>query len=612
MNGFIPPRGLIPTTGLVLDLDPARGAWTDTARTTAARTGDAVAAVTDSSASGLHATQGTAANRFVLAFDGRGIPVLRSNRNGTGSGNGPVSSLSVPDAAALRPGTGELRIFAVYRPRGDLLSMLLCKGNGSGSTVTGYSILTEASTKLLICRCRDASANRASRSLVYPGAQVEPGPVLIEYRLTGSAVVATRNGSASGFADGGGGPTAASYAGSISNTDNLLIGYNGTTSYFQGDVYRVAIYQGAMSDADAAAARLALTAAYRTDLTPAPAAAATVGTAVAVYTNGTGYPAYRIPVLASTPTHTLAFAEGRASVSDAGNIDVVLKRSTDEGATWGALSVVAANGTDTAQNPCPILQTTTGRLFLLYCTSLGTDTEAMFLAGTNTGSRQAWVIYSDDHGATWSAPAEITSQVKPAGGSAWFGFGPDNGVCLSSGRLVAGAYWHGGPGGSYYSRPVYSDDGLTWTRAAYPGGSTGPADLTESVVADVGSKLVQHSRHQNSPWRWTSESYDGGATWSYPYNTFALWAQACNGGLADLGGGWLGASMITDTATRQNADLLLSRDGGSTWPRISRIYTGMTQYTSLWRTVNGTPAVLIERDTSGTPNVAFYPLTLPA
>ena len=49
-----------------------------------------------------------------------------------------------------------------------------------------------------------------------------------------------------------------------------------------------------------------------------------------------GYHTYRIPALITTAKGTLlAFCEGRrASRSDTGDIDVVLKRSFDNGKTW--------------------------------------------------------------------------------------------------------------------------------------------------------------------------------------------------------------------------------------------------------------------------------------
>lgn len=58
-----------------------------------------------------------------------------------------------------------------------------------------------------------------------------------------------------------------------------------------------------------------------------------------------GYPCFRIPSAVTTDIGTvLAFAEGRrGGCGDfAGPHDIVLRRSTDSGRTWGGLIVVAA------------------------------------------------------------------------------------------------------------------------------------------------------------------------------------------------------------------------------------------------------------------------------
>src|SRR5437762_12870400 len=76
-----------------------------------------------------------------------------------------------------------------------------------------------------------------------------------------------------------------------------------------------------------------------------------------------GYHTFRIPAVITTAKGTLlAFCEGRKnSTSDSGDIDVVLRRSTDGGATWSPLQLVADAGPDTIGNPCPVLDRTTGR-----------------------------------------------------------------------------------------------------------------------------------------------------------------------------------------------------------------------------------------------------------
>ena len=84
----------------------------------------------------------------------------------------------------------------------------------------------------------------------------------------------------------------------------------------------------------------------------------------------------------------MRFAEGRKnSSSDTGDIDTVLKRSTDGGKTWSALSVVSADGTNTVGNPSPIVDQATGRVLLLTTRNLGTDSLSTIDNGSATGTR---------------------------------------------------------------------------------------------------------------------------------------------------------------------------------------------------------------------------------
>ena len=63
----------------------------------------------------------------------------------------------------------------------------------------------------------------------------------------------------------------------------------------------------------------------------------------AIFVSGEeGYDTYRIPALSVTNQGTLlAFCEGRRNGrGDTGDIDLVLRRSEDGGATWGELQTV--------------------------------------------------------------------------------------------------------------------------------------------------------------------------------------------------------------------------------------------------------------------------------
>src|SRR5262245_25307190 len=89
---------------------------------------------------------------------------------------------------------------------------------------------------------------------------------------------------------------------------------------------------------------------------------------VDVFTSGEdGYHTYRIPAVIRAANGTLlAFCEGRKTGGgDSGNIDLLLKRSSDGGRTWSRTGVVWDDADNTCGNPCPVLDESTGRLWLL-------------------------------------------------------------------------------------------------------------------------------------------------------------------------------------------------------------------------------------------------------
>ena len=75
-----------------------------------------------------------------------------------------------------------------------------------------------------------------------------------------------------------------------------------------------------------------------------------------------GYHTYRIPALAVATNGTLlAFCEGRVrGAGDSGDIDLVLKRSTDAGKTWSAQQVVWDDTGNCCGNPCAVVDRETG------------------------------------------------------------------------------------------------------------------------------------------------------------------------------------------------------------------------------------------------------------
>ncbi len=133
---------------------------------------------------------------------------------------------------------------------------------------------------------------------------------------------------------------------------------------------------------------------------------------VAVFISGTdGYHTFRIPSVIATPKGSLlASCEGRKSNRrDHGDLDLVMKRSTDAGKTWGPLEIIYEEGGDTKitiGNPCPVIDESTGRIWMPFCRN----------------NDDVLVTFSNDDGQTWSKPVEITNDVKKP---EWAGTPPD-------------------------------------------------------------------------------------------------------------------------------------------------------------------------------------------
>ena len=98
------------------------------------------------------------------------------------------------------------------------------------------------------------------------------------------------------------------------------------------------------------------------------ASAAEVTERVDLFSAGDGgVHTYRIPAIVQTQGGVLlAFAEARHnSRSDTGDIDLVVRRSTDGGRTWGETITVWDDGGNVCGNPCPVVDRRTGRVLLL-------------------------------------------------------------------------------------------------------------------------------------------------------------------------------------------------------------------------------------------------------
>ena len=317
---------------------------------------------------------------------------------------------------------------------------------------------------------------------------------------------------------------------------------------------------------------------------------------VAVFAAGDGeYHTYRIPSVVVAPKGTvLAFCEGRkAGRGDAGNIDLVLKRSTDGGKTWGKTQVVWDDAANTCGNPCPVIDAKTGTIWLLMTHNLGTDTEAMIVSGKAKAGRTVWVTSSTDEGATWAKPVEITKAVKKPEWT-WYATGPGVGIQLKSGRLLIPCDSKSDGGKVRESHVITSDDGgKTWKL----GGVVGP-DCNECQAVELadGSVMLNMRTYRRDNRRLVAVSTDGGETFTKPVADAALVEPVCQASILRLPGEKGGILFSNPASTRrEKMTVRLSRDEGKTWPIAKELHAGPAAYSCLVVLPNGEVGCLYER-----------------
>jgi sialidase-1 len=298
-----------------------------------------------------------------------------------------------------------------------------------------------------------------------------------------------------------------------------------------------------------------------------------------------GYHTYRIPsLIVSAKGTVLAFSEGRKGGSgDAGDIDVVLRRSFDNGATWQPMQVVADDGPNTIGNPCPVVDRETGTIWLPLTRNLGEDRESAILKRTAKGSREVWITRSADDGQTWSKPVEITAACK-APDSTWYATGPGCGIQLKTGRMVIPCDHAVAGTGLYRSHVIYSDDhGETWKLG---GAIDARVNECQAVELGDGTLLMNMRSYRGKGCRAVAGSRDGGRTWTPAADDPALPEPVCQAALirfADPQNPAQALLAFSNPASRMREKLTvrLSADEGKTWPAARLLNAGPSAYSAL-------------------------------
>ena len=321
---------------------------------------------------------------------------------------------------------------------------------------------------------------------------------------------------------------------------------------------------------------------------------------------------YRIPALLKTGTNTLlAFTDDRyANHGDLGGnhkIDVLVKKSTDGGATWGnAVTVAAGDGSTAAgygYGDAAVAQATNGDIVCL-----------MAAGNTSYGNGMLHIGYtkSTDGGATWSAVTDLYGSANLTNNHTFQSTFVSSGhgitqTIANAGRIAFPAL--GKINGTTNEYVIYSDNnGATWTFTDNYG-YTG-ADESKLLELNDGKLLMSIrtggfnssnvARGYNRTTDTNVENWGTQGTWS------DLTANGCNSDLIyytrSTSGGrdvMLHSVVKSYSSHRKDLRLYMSFDEGNTWKEAFQLQPGWAAYSSMQVLDNGDLAILFEDGSIG-------------
>ena len=329
---------------------------------------------------------------------------------------------------------------------------------------------------------------------------------------------------------------------------------------------------------------------------------------------------YRIPTIMRTDDGGIvALADdrydntqdlGRVASGAAGKhkIDVVMRKSMDDGVTWGEPQVVAA-GDGTSAAGCgygdpAIVRTLSGKLICLM---------AAGATGFSAGLLHMGYSESVDNGTTWTPVKDIYSAIKKSGFAITSAFtSSGKGVCFDSGRVAFAM--NGVVDGTCNEYILYSDDeGATWTLASKV--ACASADESKLEIMNDNSLLLSvrqggWNSQANRAFAYTladaSTGTSGIRRWSAKYTWKDLYANGCNAdimyysrsteGQRDL---LLHTVVKTFSNFRKDLRLYMSVDEGKTWQEALQLQPGYAAYSSMQRLANGDLAIIFEDGSLG-------------
>lgn len=305
-----------------------------------------------------------------------------------------------------------------------------------------------------------------------------------------------------------------------------------------------------------------------------------------------GHAIYRIPSIIALPNgELLTIAEGRVHGSnDYGDVNLVMKKSKDEGLTWSGVKMLVDHGKFQAGNPAPVVdrfdpEYPEGVIYVFF----NTGNHHEYNIRLNEGVREVWFVRSTDMGFSWEIPVNITQQVhkvnnpkfNPAYLNAedWRHYANTSGHAFQfqegpyKGRIYVAANHSQGPPQEgftdYQAHGFFTDDHAKSFKVS---SSIPIPGSNEAIAAELShGRMVMSIRNQKGDIRQRILAFsdDGGENWAEVYFDPQLPDPVCQGSILDIGKfngkNILAHSNAADPQKRDNLTIRISMDEGKTW-----------------------------------------------
>jgi sialidase-1 len=311
-----------------------------------------------------------------------------------------------------------------------------------------------------------------------------------------------------------------------------------------------------------------------------------------LFSNGTlDTKVFRIPaIITAVNGDLIATCDARrdhgADLNGAQDIDIAIRRSSNNGKTWTDMELVCDLGEGhPASDPSLILDETTGEIFCFY----------NYMDRSKKKEYRLYVQSSKDNGETWGEPRDITDEITLPEWKYDFKFMTSGrGVQRRSGELLHTLVRVGKGVHLFGSK----DHGKSWyLKIKEP---LSPAD--ESKVIELADESLMVNCRVNGGYgaRHIHVSDDDGVNWTDRRDA-VLVDPGCNGAIlryTSVEDGYAKNRLIFSNASsgkgRKNLAVRISYDEGKTWSDGKVITSGTAMYSDLTICPDGTIGILYE------------------